>query len=1030
MAKLSPSNRPRRTSSRQITTRSGKVLKVNRNVGQRWMAMKDGKAQRKAARLRSLPKSRFKRLVWRLEPKRLAAYWFSRDGGIMALKIFGLGILALFILTLGVFAFFRKDLPNVSDISGSNLGGSISYYDRTGKILLWQDYSGVKRVPVSSDNISPYVKEATIATEDRNFYNERGFDIKGIARAVYVDTLHKGGTQGGSTITQQLVKLTQDFNQNRSLALKAKELILAVELERTYSKDQILTGYLNSAPYGSVDYGVQAAYSDYFHKSAKDLTLAEAAMLAAIPKSPAYYSPYDKETFDPLLFKSRYNYVLDSMVQTGKITAAQATAAKKVDVLAEVQPQQTKYAGIQAPYFVLAAKVQVNKFASGTTSAASKKVGGWKVITTLDTTLQAKAEQVVQSNYANAHRYGADEEAVVLEDVKTGQYEALVGGTDFSNADHGQLNYAHDVKISPGSSFKPYDYTTLIENNTNVGAGSVLYDSQGPIPGYPCTNKSKPVYTGNTIGGGNCLEDYDFRYPGPLTLRYAMGGSRNVPAVKAMLESVPNDGSANKTTSINKVISTADALMGAPDAYQCYKPGIDITTATVADETQCYGASAIGDGAYLHLDQHVNGVASLGRLGNALPSTYVLSITDASGKSIYKWTQPKGTQVVRQDAAYIVDNMASDPNASYLPAGYYKFQHYNGWVSGVKTGTTNNGFDGLMMSWNTQFAVGSWVGYHTRNQPLSTFMEILTTPLTRGLMTYALDNLHTTPVNWTQPSDIKTAPAFVVTGHVGEGSVEPSPGNDLYPAWYNPKNTSGTSQTIDRVSNKIATNCTPDSAKQTLSGSSAPNKFSIDIFYPPGQTGSTSGSIGTTASDDVHSCSDGPNGGLGITLTVTDGVVNECNGSCTISAAISQGVHPLDDPNYPQFPGTVNFSVNGTVVKSIPTASGGPYSFTYTPTASGQITVSAQVIDSVLYSATDSATVNATIGNQPLSLTSVSQTRASWTGGSGTYTLTLTDTNQVLCTTTSTSCSYGSIPAGKPVQLTDTAGDTPATGHT
>jgi len=232
---------PKHSSGRPITTRSGKVLKVNRSLSERYVAMRQAKSLRRVNRLRGLPKSRLKRLAWRLQPKRLYAYWSSRDGGIMALKIIGIAILVMFILTLGVFAYFRKDLKSISDISGGNLGGSISYYDSSGQTLLWQDYNAVKRVPVAdSKDISLYIKDATVAVEDKDFYKHRGFDVRGIARAAYVDLTHRSSSQGGSTITQQLVKLTQDFNQERSITLKAKELILAVELERTYTKDDIL----------------------------------------------------------------------------------------------------------------------------------------------------------------------------------------------------------------------------------------------------------------------------------------------------------------------------------------------------------------------------------------------------------------------------------------------------------------------------------------------------------------------------------------------------------------------------------------------------------------------------------------------------------------------------------------------------------------------------------------------------------------------------------------------------------------------
>jgi membrane peptidoglycan carboxypeptidase len=1014
---------PKLSGSRPVTTRSGKVLKVNRSLSERYSAMRQAKSLRKVNRLRGLPKSRIKRLAWRLQPKRLAAYWFSRDGGIMALKILGIVILVMFIMTLGVFAYFRKDLKNINDVSGSNLGGSISYYDRTGQTLLWQDYNAVKRVPVTnSKDISIYVKQATVAVEDKDFYKHRGFDLKGITRAAYVDVLHRGGaTQGGSTITQQLVKLTSDFNQNRSIALKIKELILAVEVERTYTKEDILRSYLNVAPYGSVDYGVQSAAQDYFHTNAKDLTLAQAAFLAAIPKSPAYYSKYSPY-FDQKGFLDRYNYVLNSMASQGMITKAQAAEAEKVDVLAQVQPQQTKYAGIQAPYFVLAARDEVgSRFAN-----QSAKVGGWKVITTLDMNLQKKAEDVVQSNIANARRYGADEQALVLEDVKTGQMEASVGGVNFSDPDHGEINYAHQVRISPGSSFKPYDYVTLLDNNTNAGAGSVLYDSQGPIPGYPCTNKAKPIYTGSNISaGGNCLEDYDFRYPGPVTLRYGLGGSRNVPAVKAMLEAMPTDNSVTRTTSINKVIKTADSLMSAPNAYQCYNPGVDVNQAKVSDQTQCYGASAIGDGAYLHLDQHINGVASLARLGSAIPNTYILKIYDAANKSLYQFKQPKGTQVVRPDAAYIVDNMTSDPNASYLPSGYYKWHRYGGWTNSIKTGTTNNGFDGLEMSWNTQFAVGSWVGYHTRNKSLAGTMELMTTPLTRGLMTYALDNLHATPVAWTEPAGIQHLPAYVVHNKISSnGEIVPSPSTDIFPSWYKQKSGSNQAVTIDRVTNKVATSCTPASAKQNLGGSAAPNSFSIDQFYPPG-AGASAGNANVSATDDVHKCGDNP---PTINLTASD----NGNGTYTVTAFVSAGTHPFNDPQYPQFPGTVTFTLNGQTIHSEsvsdPQAN---ISFQYTPSASGTIT--ATVTDSVLYSASDTKPVNfsqAAVGPQGFTATkSGIKTTFNWSGGTPNFNVYNTNTSAVYCSNVSAApCSNNTnISIGVSITIKDDAGNTATT---
>ncbi|HUD10120.1 MAG TPA: transglycosylase domain-containing protein [Candidatus Saccharimonadales bacterium] len=942
-----------RASRNSFVTRSGNTIKINRSLSDRLKARKDMFARSRAARLATLPKSRVKRFFYRFRPKHLMAYWFSREGAIMALKVVGIGIVVMFIVLVGLFAYFRKDLPKLNDISGGNLGGSITYYDRTGTVVLWQDYDAVKRIPVPGNQISNYVKEATVAIEDKNFYHEGAFSVTGIIRASLHDAISSGSVQGGSTITQQVVKLNEDWTDNRTIARKVKELILAVDLEREYSKNDILTGYLNVAPYGGVDYGVQAASEDYFNEDASQLTLAQSAMLAAIPQSPSYYSPYSSPQYNPSVSENEFgrqalidrkDYILAQMVKQHYITQTQATAAQQVHVLAEVHTQQTKYAGIKAPYFVLAAKQELeNKY-----GAATVNRGGWKVTTTLNMTLQGDAEQAIANNAENADVHGADEEATVEEDVQTGQIMALVGGVNFNNPDYGQNNYAAGVLIPPGSSFKPYDYSTLINNNNNVGAGSVLYDSQGPLPGYPCTNTGLPPPTGD----GNCLEDYDFIYPGPEPIRYALGGSRNVPAVKAMLEAVPNDTSPDHVDSINKVISTADAMIDNPyqhNAYNCYS-NVELT-----QTTQCYSSSAIGDGAYLTLDDHVNGLSTIARGGVAIPRTFILSITDSSGKTISKFTQPKGTQVLKPDTAYIMNNMLSDPNASYLPGscsaitcsqlsdGGFKFQRYNGWDIAIKTGTTNYGYDGLMTAWTTKYAVVSWIGNHTRNVPISESAEYVTEPVTRDLIQASLNGLK--PVNWVQPSDIKVLPAYVLRKHIHYGDIEPSPSTDLYPSWYIQKAVSSASETVDKVSGLLANSCTPPLAKETEGGADV-NDFSIDIFYPPGGTGSTTVPNATT-SDNVHSCSDTM---PSVTLTA-----NECADltQCQFTVTATQGTHPLAGGAYTTAPaGTISILVDGKTVQTIQIPSGvSPYSPTVTLPVNAGDTVTAQVIDSVLYSA-------------------------------------------------------------------------------
>jgi penicillin-binding protein 1A len=920
-------------------------LKLNQNFSDRRRATKDERAKQRALYLSTLPKNRWKRLAYRMHPQRLAAYWFSREGAIMALKITGIGIIVCFFLVIGVFAYFRKDLPKITGVAGSNLGGSISYYDRTGKILLFQDYDAIKRIPVAGNEISPYMKNATVAIEDKDFYKHGAFDLRGIMRAGINDVLGHGPIQGGSTITQQLVKLNEQWTSNRTITRKVKELILAVELEREYSKADILTGYLNTAPYGGIENGVEAAAQDYFHTSAKKLTLAQASFLAAIPQSPSYYSPYSSskwnksvtgtDGFGEQAVLNRQRYILDQMVQQGYINADQAAAAKKVDVLAMIHPLSSKYNGIKAPYFVLAAKHQLEQQYGEQTVQR----GGWKVITTMDDKLQNLANKLVQENRSNVEQYGGDEEAMAAEDVKTGQMVALVGGVDFGDPDHGQINYAQ-INISPGSSFKPYDYSTFIENHTNVGAGSVLYDKQQPLPGWPCTNKVQPKY------GGNCLWDYDFHYPGAVSIRYGLAGSRNVPAVKAMLTALPNDTSQDRTASINKVIKTADAMMVNEDGYRCFKSGVNVESATKADQKQCYGSSAIGDGAYLHLDNHVNGLSTLARLGKAIPQTYIMKISDASNHTIYKWTQPKAKQVIKPDTAFILNSMLSDPRASYL-SYFRKFQNWNGWKIAVKTGTTNDNFDGLMTSWTTKYAVASWVGYHTRNKSMTAgHMEAMTEPLTRDWMQGALGN--SKPVNWQKPSDVKTLPAYVQRTHVGDGSIEPGPSTDYYPSWYSGNASKSSAQTIDKVSQRLATSCTPPLARQTVGGANA-NIFNVDEFAGGG---GSSTSTQYQGSDNVHNCGDS-------TPAVVITVPTKCDDQdCPITVSVTAGTHPLSSS---QFPSALTVQVDGKTVGKFSPTGNNTYTINYKATKTGTATVKATITDSVLYQGSDSKTLTETV---------------------------------------------------------------------
>lgn len=1001
-------NNTGRKARNSFTTRTGQTIKINRSIGDRIKASRASFAQKRAERLAGMPKSPLKRIAYRLHPKRLYAYWFSREGGIMALKIFGIGALASFLILVGVFAYFRKDLPNIHDVSGTNIGGSILYYDRTGQTLLFEDVNGSKRIPVRDDQMSNFIKQATIAIEDKDFFKHGGFDLRGIMRAGINNLFGRtNSTQGGSTITQQLVRLTQDnVGREQTYKRKIKEIILSVEMEREYTKKDILTYYLNSAPYGGIENGVEAAAQNYFHKSAKDLSLEQAAMLAAIPKSPTYYSPYNKAGFEKNALIGRQHYILDSMAQQGMITNKQRDDAKKVDVLAQVQPRPQHYQGIQAPWFVLTAKQELER----TKGTRSVEHGGWKVITTLDLNAQKIAEEQIKKGLVQVRRQGGDTAAFVAEDVKTGQVVALVGGDDFNNKEYGENNYAHDLELPPGSSFKPYDYTALIETQKNVGAGSVLYDIKGPVPGYPCT-------TGATRTG-NCLVNYDLRYPGPMTLRYALGGSRNVPAIKAMLIA-----GVEPTIEIAHKLMTNYGSDGKPDPtignYRCYYDEQN------TQQAPCYASSAIGDGAYLRLDEHVHGYSTLSRNGLNIPQTYILKVQDSAGKTIAEWKPSKGVQAISAETAYIVSDMLSDPNASYFPAGN-KPHRYKNWKFAAKTGTTNDSKDGLMMMYSTKYAAGVWVGYHNRQRVMSGFMEVMTQPIVGGWMKAMHDNIQ--PEERVKPSGVQTLPAFVVRAHVGNGTVEPSSATDLFPSWYKqPSRASGSNQNLDIVSNKLATECTPQRALKQVSGSDS-NTFSVDKFVSGGAGGST------TDKDDIHKCSDTK---PSISLDTKD--IN-CNSSCAITATITSGTHPL---NSEQFPGTVNFLVDGQIVNSQSISSSGQISFVYSPNFNGTKSFSATVIDSVLYDASDSTTITGTSGgggggsgSSPLSITSakitgVTRAKFTWTGGVGTITIYRRSDNHPYCSSgpdsNCTSPVSETVPPNTPVYAKDSNGNESST---
>jgi penicillin-binding protein 1A len=890
-SKLSNSQR------RPATTR----IKAKHSIGDKLKAKKDARSRKRAERLAKLPKNPFKRFLYYLHPGHFAQYWFSREGLVRSLKLIAICIVIFTLVLLGFFAYFRKDLPrNITDLKTCSHGASTLYYDRSGQTLLWSSSGDVECYPIPQDQISKNLQHAVIAMEDKDFYKHGGFSIAGIARSA-INNARGESLQGGSTITQQFVKNSL-LSQDRNVIRKLKELILASELERSYSKDEILTAYLNEISFGSRYAGAEASAKGYFNKPAKDLTLDESAMLAAMIQAPTYYSPFGENTAELI---GRRDYILDQMAKQGYITQAQASEAKKIDTLAKVvKSQPNKYANIQAPYFV----TEVQKQLEQEYGATNARKAGFKVTTTLDLNLQKIAEDTVANTIPKLERIGGDNMAAVAEDVESGQVLALVGGRGFDYPGFGQVNFATTPR-SPGSSFKPYDYASLMTQKKDWGAGSTLYDvkTNFAAPGFP------PWIP----------KDYDSRYPGAMSMRKALGGSRNIPAIKAMyMAGIQN------THDLAKKMGLKSGVSG------CYEPG--------KEDCGDILSTAIGDGGQIKLTEHVNGFSTFARMGKYKPQTYILIVKDSKGKQIKEYKDEPGEQVLDEQVAYSINDILSDPKASYFGSS----NRLKNFRSAMKTGTTNNQENGWLMGYTPYLVFGMWSGDH-ENKPLTTFTETALGSAWNQFMTKA--HADKAKKDWTKPASMKQSCLNTTTGYsTNSGGV-----CDIFPSWYTPKYPANNLKaTIDTVSGKLATECTPERAKQTITGGGIASELpTSDPLYNnwitpvKAQYGQSGGSI-PTDKDDIHSCD--PSEKPSVVIAEPE---KNADGTYTVSATVTKGKYDLK---------SVSINIDGTVPPgaSFDITNTQTVSFKFTPTSTTSSTITADVIDSVLYDANATRTYN------------------------------------------------------------------------
>ncbi|NVN97488.1 penicillin-binding protein, partial [Candidatus Nomurabacteria bacterium] len=583
---------------------------------------------------------------------------------------FGLGIILAGVLVVWI---STLKLPDFKLFTERKIESSTKIYDRTGKILLYDVHQNIKRTVIPYEQIGTNIKNATVAIEDGEFYQHKGIRITSIIRATIWAKLTGKKIQGGSTITQQLIKNTL-LTSDRSVSRKIKEWILATKLEKIMSKDDILTLYLNEAPYGGNIYGIEEASKAFFDKEPLALSMAESAYLAAIPNGPTYYSPYRKNK-DKL--DERKNLVLKRMLDLKFIDEKAYNEAKNEVVV--FQPE--KPINIAAPHFVFFIKDYLeNRYGIN-----ALENGGMKVITTLDYDLQKKAEAVAQEQAViNEKSWNGKNTGIVVIDPKTGQILSMVGSRNyFDKTIDGNFNVT-TAKRQPGSSFKPFIYakafekgytdeTTLFDVKTEFNASC---DPTGkPLPGSPNASCYTP-------------SNYDDNFRGPMTLRAALAQSINVVAVKLLY------------------------LVGIKDAL---KMASDLGITTLTDPTR-YGLSLVIGGGETTLLEMTSAYSVFAAGGMRHPYKSILSVEDADGNLLESY-EDKPYQVLNGNITNILSSIMSDEKSRIPTFGANSVLNIPGHEVAVKTGTTNNNKDAWTIGYTPSVVVGVWVG-NNENTPM------------------------------------------------------------------------------------------------------------------------------------------------------------------------------------------------------------------------------------------------------------------------------------------------------------------------
>jgi len=606
-------------------------------------------------------------------------------------KIIGLLMVFIFLSAIAggmVFAYsILRDLPDPTRITERAIPESTKIYDRTGKIILFEVHGEEKRTVISLHEVPEVVKNATLAAEDVRFYEHRGLDWRGILRAASKIISSGKITQGGSTITQQVAKNSLLGWSQRNILRKIREQLMAVMLERKYSKDEILEIYLNQIPYGSNAYGIAAAARTFFGKEVKDLSVAEAALLAALPKAPTYYSPYGSHK-EALL--ARKDWVLDHMAEAGFISKNEAERAKK-EVLIFAPPRQA----IRAPHFVM----YVREYLNQKYGEEFLEQGGLSVITTLDWKLQEEAEKIVKEGAEkNEELVQAANAALTAIDPRTGEILAMVGSKDYWGKPFPEgctpgVNCRFDPHVNvavrkrqPGSAFKPFVYATAFKKGYTPD--TVLMDV--PTEFNPlCSPDGTP--RNHNISSDECYhpQNYDGKFRGPVSLRQALAQSLNVPSVKLLY------------------------LAGVKDSILTAKE-MGITTLT---EPERYGLSLVLGGAEVTLLEMVSSFGAFSQDGILHPKTSILKIINARGE-VLEEKKDASLPVLDTEIARTINDVLSDNEARVPVFSPQSSLYFPSRQVAAKTGTTQDYRDAWVIGYTPSLIAGVWVG-NNDNTPMN-----------------------------------------------------------------------------------------------------------------------------------------------------------------------------------------------------------------------------------------------------------------------------------------------------------------------